>query len=86
MGITATISRPRGIVANTASIITSQTNPPLDLKNNGASLNQNYVHNLLDVVENHPTDGATLVYNANTGKYEVKTITITTASLDGGLF
>jgi len=86
MAINATIARPRGIVANTASILTSQTNPPLDLKNNGAALNQNYIHNLLDVVENNPSDGATLVYNANSHKYEVKTITVSVTSLDGGTF
>jgi hypothetical protein len=86
MPINATISRPRGIVANTTSLITSQTNPPLDLKNNGASLTQNYVHNLFDVVENNPQDGNTLVYNANTHKYEVKSISLSVASIDGGTF
>jgi len=86
MAINATISRPRGIVANTTSLITTQSNPPLDLKNNGASLTQNYVHNLFDVVENNPQDGYTLVYNANTHKYEVKSINVTVGSIDGGTF
>lgn len=84
MAINATISRPKGIVANTTSLIKSQTNPPIDLKNNGASLTQNYVHNLFDVVEDTPQDGYTLVYNANNHKYEVKSIQIT--KIDGGLF
>lgn len=86
MSINATIARPRGIVANTSGLVSSQTNPPLSLKNNGASITQNYIHNLFDVVENNPQDGYTLVYNANTHKYEVKAITITDASLDGGTF
>jgi hypothetical protein len=64
---------------------TNQNNP-VSLKNNGASLSQNYVHNLLDVVESNPSDGATLVYNANTHKYEVKNITVSVTSLDGGSF
>jgi len=84
--INATIRRPNLIVANTVPLTTTQSNPPLSLKNNGASLNQNYIHNLLDVVEDHPSDGATLVYNANTHKYEVKNITISVTSLDGGSF
>ena len=86
MAINATITRPRGIVANTSSLITTQSNSPIDLKNNGASLTQNYVHNLFDVVENDPQDGYTLVYNANTNKYEVKSINITVGSIDGGTF
>jgi hypothetical protein len=65
----------------------SQVNgAPVQLKNNVPSLNQSYLHNLLDVVENNPTDGSTLVYNANTNKYEVKQITVSVSALDGGSF
>jgi hypothetical protein len=64
----------------------SSQNNPVSLKNNVSTINQNYIHNLLDVVEDHPADGATLVYNANTNKYEVKTISISVTSLDGGSF
>ena len=84
--INATIRRPNLIVANTVGLTTTQSNPAISLKNNPSSLNQNYIHNLLDVVEDHPVDGSTLVYNANTHKYEVKQITINVTSLDGGSF
>lgn len=86
MAIQAVIKRPNLIVANTTALTTTQSNPPISLKNNLAGINQNYLHNLLDVVEDHPEDGATLVYNANTDKYEVKTITVSATSLDGGTF
>ena len=86
MAIKATLSRPRGIVANTSGLINTQSNPPIDLKNNGAALTQNYVHNLFDVVENDPQDGQTLVYNANTHKYEVKNVSISITNIDGGNF
>jgi hypothetical protein len=65
----------------------SQVNgAPVQLKNNVSAVNQNYIHNLLDVVESNPTDGSTLVYNATTHKYEVKPITVSVAALDGGSF
>jgi hypothetical protein len=61
-------------------------NNPVSLKNNVPGISQNYLHNLLDVVEDNPADGATLVYNANTHKYEVRTITVEANALDGGTF
>ena len=65
----------------------SQVNgAPVQLKNNVPSLNQSYLHNLLDVVESNPTDGSTLVYNGTTHKYEVKHITVSVSALDGGSF
>ena len=82
--INAVIRRPNLIVANSVPLTTTQSNAPVSLKNNTASLNQNYIHNLLDVVENNPTDGSTLVYNSTTHKYEVKQLTA--VALDGGLF
>jgi len=86
MSIQAVVRRPNLIVANTTALTTTQSNPPLSLKNNVPGISQNYLHNLLDVVEDHPTDGATLVYNANTHKYEVKTLTVEATAVDGGTF
>jgi hypothetical protein len=86
MTITAIIKRPNLIIANTVAISTTQSNPPIDLKNNIAGVSQNYIHNLLDVVEDHPQDGYTLVYNATTHKYEVKPVIAQVAALDGGNF
>lgn len=86
MIINATIKRPNVIIANTVGLTTTQSNAPIDLKNNVTGVAQSYVHNLLDVVENSPVDGATLVFNANTHKYEVKTISILVEALDGGSF
>jgi hypothetical protein len=84
--ITAVVKRPNLIVANTVPLTTTQSNPPISLVNGGASLSQNYVHNLLDVVEDHPADGYTLVYNANTHKYVVQQISISVTTIDGGTF
>lgn len=86
MTITAVVSRKNLIIANTAPLTSTQSNPPIDLKNNITGVAQNYIHNLLDVVEDHPQDGYTLVYNATTHKYDVKEITVTVGSLDGGNF
>jgi len=47
---------------------------------------QDYIHNLMDVVETDLVAGATLVYNANTHKYEIKPIEISNQILDGGTF
>lgn len=86
MAITAVVRRPNLIVANSVALTTTQSNAPLSLKNNTASLSQNYIHNLLDVIEDQPQDGYTLVYNATLDKYEVKPVVIIAASLDGGTF
>lgn len=85
MTITAVIKRPNLIVANTVPLTTTQSNPPIDLKNS-TSVGQNYVHNLLDVFEDHPQDGYTLVYNGVTHKYDVKPIIAQVQALDGGNF
>ena len=86
MSIIAVVKRPNIIVANSAPVTTTQSMPAVSLKNNLAALSQAYLHNLVDVVENNPVDGSTLVYNANTDKYEVKLMDLTNASLDGGGF
>jgi hypothetical protein len=86
MTITAVIKRPNVIVANTVPLTTTQSNPPLELKNNIGSVNQNYIHNLLDVVEDHPQEGYTLVYNSTTNKYDVAPAYIGSSAVDGGTF
>lgn len=86
MTITAVIKRPNAIVANTVGLTTTQSNPAIELKNNYPAVNQNYLHNLLDVSENHPQDGDSLVYNSTTQKYEVKPVVISSADIDGGTF
>ena len=68
------------------SVMQSDTNPPVVLKNNIPGINQNYLHNLLDVVESNPKEGDTLVYNATTDKYEVKPVNVSVADIDGGTF
>jgi hypothetical protein len=85
MTITAVIKRPNQIIANTTGLTTTQSNPPLTLS--GGPISQVYVHNLLDVVESNPADQSTLVYNANTHKYEVKVLNVSSGiALDGGSF
>ena len=86
MAINVTINTPRIINANSSALVSSQSQPPIDLKNNVGGVNQNYLHNLLDVVATNPVDGDTLIYNANTGKYDVAPISIGSAILDGGGF
>lgn len=83
--ITAVIKYPNRIIANTTNLTRTQTNAPIELKNNVPGVNQSYLHSLLDVVEDHPQNGDTLVYNSTTDKYEVKSIT-TTFNVDGGTF
>jgi len=84
MTINAVVKRPNLIVANTTALTTTQSEPAISLKNSGIS--QNYVHNLLDVVEISPQNGDTLVYNANTHKYDVAPVQVTVLSIDGGSF
>ena len=86
MAITAVIKRPNLIIANTAPLTTTQSNPAIELKNNSSGVSQNYLSHLLDVNIDHPADGQVLSYNANTGKYDLVPIQIGEASLDGGNF
>jgi hypothetical protein len=86
---TQTINFPVSLRNNGASLgsaTINSTQAPTVLKNNGAGLNQVAIHNLLDVVEDHPADGSTLVYQASTGKYVVEPLTVSVNSLDGGTF
>jgi len=86
--IKAVVKNPaiNSITADIKTPFSGVSGSPVTLKNNLASVNQNYIHNLLDVVEGNPADGDTLVYNATTDKYEVKQITVIVSSIDGGSF
>jgi hypothetical protein len=66
--------------------LSQSDNPPIVLKNNISAISQNYIHNLLDVVETNPQTGDTLVYNSVTNKYEVKPVNVSAADIDGGTF
>ena len=86
MAINAVIKRPNLIIANTVPLTKTQSNPAIELKNNSSGVSQNYLSHLLDVNVDHPTDGQVLTYNAETGKYDLETVQIGDASLDGGSF
>ena len=85
-GIIATIKRPNLIIANTVPLTSTQSNPPVELKNNMTGINQLYIHNLLDVVEINPANGYSLVYNTDNHKYEVGPISLGNSPIDGGVF
>jgi len=60
---------------------------PITLKASARTINT--LKDIADVVEGTPADGMTLVYNASTDKYEVKTLStgdINVGSIDGGSF
>lgn len=88
MTITAVVKRPNIIVANSAPITSTQSMPAVTLKNNAVTgITPIYLHNILDVQETNPQDGATIVYNAATDKYEVKIVESDPyLRLDGGSF
>jgi hypothetical protein len=88
MAINAVIQTPRIIVANASSLVSSQSNPPIDLKNSSPPLSQQYLSHLLDVSITTPSDGEVLTYNANTGKYDLAPVTFTANNfnVDGGSF
>lgn len=77
------------VAANaTAGII--DTTVPVTLKNNPvlSSGGVSRLDNLVDVVANNESNGATLVYDASTDKYIVKQLDLSdiTGALDGGTF
>jgi hypothetical protein len=86
--ITAKILQRGAVVATIKSPTVSQisSNPPVVLKNNVASVNQTYMHNILDVIEDRPQTGDTLIYNESNRKYEVKPISSVDITFDGGTF
>lgn len=68
-----------------------QSTTPLTVKNQFREYQINSIEDLPDVAETNVTDGAMLVYNANTDLYEVRPVEITdfdtdNLSLDGGEF
>lgn len=86
MSIIATLVSPTVIKTSTTALTSTQSAPAIELKNS-ASVSQSYVHSLLDVVEDNPTDGSTLVYDAFSNKYIVKPIVVQLAGgVDGGNF
>ena len=84
--IKATIKSAAHIIANTVPLTKTQSNPPIELKNNVPAVSQSYLHSLLDVTEGQPQDDYTLIYNANTKKYEVRSLPVGEVALDGGNF
>ena len=77
--IEAVVKTTSKIIANTSTVATGLQGAPVELKNN--VVGQNYIHSLLDVVEISPETGSTLMYNAQTRKYEVRPFS---GNLDGG--
>lgn len=61
---------------------------PLTIKNQLREYQINSIEDLPDVDEVNVESGSTIVYNANTSKYEVKPLDITnvTGIIDGGEF
>jgi hypothetical protein len=90
MALNATIS---GRISNTVVRVNStggRISPAaggsgVTLKNQVQELRS--IENIADVVGTNITEGATLVYNSATDKYEIKPISLADlGSLDGGLF
>lgn len=52
----------------------------------GAAAGGNRFDELLDVTEGTPANGDVVVYNASNDKYEVKSLSNTSITLDGGTF
>jgi hypothetical protein len=77
--IEAVVKTTSKIIANTSTVVTGLQGAPVELRNN--VVGQNYIHSLLDVIEVAPQDGSTLMYNAQTRKYEVRPFS---GNLDGG--
>jgi hypothetical protein len=70
-------------VMNTASGL--QTTTPITLKNQVSEIRS--IEDIADVAEIDVTDGATLVYNSETDKYEVRQLQIEDlGAIDGGSF
>lgn len=84
MAIVAAIKSPTVPVAVIKQPL-QPTTAAITLKNQ-AAVSQNYVRNLLDVIEEDPQTGDTLVYNAAIQKYNVQPPDFNNVSLDGGTF
>lgn len=65
-----------------------QTNKvnPISVVTGAAGTSGNRFDELLDVNEGTPANGDVVVYNASNDKYEVKSLSNTSITLDGGTF
>ncbi len=84
--VIAKTSQQKVKVNNAGGVLQSQT--PITLKNQITEINS--IEDIADVAEIDVSTGSTLVYNANTDKYEVKKLDVGSISgtidLDGGEF
>jgi bisphosphoglycerate-dependent phosphoglycerate mutase len=72
-------------LSQSSSGVLSATSSAVGLRNQITELRS--IEDIADVAEINVTNGATLVYNAETDKYEVKPITYETiGAMDGGSF
>ena len=83
----ATIQRNQVITVTTAPSGSLVQDAPITLKNSIADGQVATIEAIGDVEEIDVTDGATLVYNSATDKYEIKPIPSSSIpNLDGGTF
>ena len=78
------ITRQSVKVNNIGGTLTSSS--PITLKNQVVEITS--IENIADVDEINVTDGATLIYNSSTDKYEIKPLNFNDLSgdIDGGTF
>lgn len=78
------ITRQSVKVNNIGGTLTSSS--PITLKNQIVEITS--IENIADVDEINVTDGATLIYNSSTDKYEIKPLNFNDLSgdIDGGTF
>jgi hypothetical protein len=78
------ITRQNVKVNNIGGTLTSSS--PITLKNQVVEITS--IENIADVDEINVTDGATLIYNSSTDKYEIKPLNFNDLSgdIDGGTF
>lgn len=83
----ATIKRNQIVTVTTAPSGSLVQDAPITLKNSIADGSVATIEAIGDVEEVQVTDGATLVYNSETDKYEIRLLTSDSiANLDGGTF
>lgn len=78
------VTRQSVKVTNLGGTLTSSS--PITLKNQIVEITS--IENIADVSEINVTDGATLIYNSSTDKYEIKPLNFDDLSgdIDGGTF
>ena len=83
----ATVRRNQIITVSTAPSGSLVQDAPITLKNSIADGSIATIEAIGDVDEVNVTNGATLIYNSQTDKYEIKLLTSDSiTSLDGGTF